>query len=411
MPLFAYLDAGETWHLAKMALLFVGACAGHAALLLAGLNWLYAQPLPHRLLSYTRKGDALLILAGPLLFAFLFGVQHWLSLDPERSPALGVAFTAYLVLCCGIGYGVVPVVTLRRLLRREPAAVLEHRGEVVDVAAALGYKPAGDGKYRLAARLPFNQVFQVEFVERTLRLPRLPAAWDGLTILHLTDLHFCGTPDRHFYRHVLERCRAWGEPDLVAVTGDVVDGKRHHRWVVPLLGRLRWKVAGLAILGNHDQWYDPTLTRRRLRRIGLRVLDNRWEVLEVRGQPLVVVGHEGPWFRPGPDLTDCPPDVFRLCLSHTPDNIKWARRHGIDLVLAGHVHGGQIRFPVVGSVLVPSRYSRKYDCGTFDEPPTLMHVSRGLAGQHPLRYNCRPEVTLLVLRAAGASVDRPHERV
>jgi predicted MPP superfamily phosphohydrolase len=70
----------------------------------------------------------------------------------------------------------------------------------------------------------------------------------------------------------------------------------------------------------------------------------------------------------------------------------------MDLMLAGHVHGGQIRFPIVGSVLVPSRYSRKYDCGTFDEPPTLMHVSRGLAGQHPLRYNCRPEVNLLVLR-------------
>jgi predicted MPP superfamily phosphohydrolase len=74
-------------------------------------------------------------------------------------------------------------------------------------------------------------------------------------------------------------------------------------------------------------------------------------------------------------------------------------------MLAGHVHGGQIRFPLLGSVFVPSRYGRRYDCGTFEEPPTVLHVSRGLGGQQPLRYNCRPEVTLLVLKAGRPSPD------
>jgi predicted MPP superfamily phosphohydrolase len=68
-------------------------------------------------------------------------------------------------------------------------------------------------------------------------------------------------------------------------------------------------------------------------------------------------------------------------------------------MLAGHNHGGQIRLPGIGSIFVPSRYSRKYDCGIFHEPPTLLHVSRGLSGQQPLRYNCRPEVTRIVLRS------------
>jgi predicted MPP superfamily phosphohydrolase len=99
-------------------------------------------------------------------------------------------------------------------------------------------------------------------------------------------------------------------------------------------------------------------------------------------------------------LKGCPEDGFRLCLSHTPDHLPWARRHGIDLMLAGHVHGGQIRLPVIGSVFVPSRYGRRYDCGTFHEPPTLLHVSRGLGGEEPLRFNCRPEVTKLILRPA-----------
>jgi predicted MPP superfamily phosphohydrolase len=196
----------------------------------------------------------------------------------------------------------------------------------------------------------------------------------------------------------MDQCNAW-QPDLIAFTGDLIDTKRHHRWIVPVLGRLRWRVAAFAILGNHDSWFEHALARRRLRRVGMRVLGNGWEQIEVRGEPLVVVGHEGPWFRPGPDLGACPPDVFRLCLSHTPDNLPWARRNRIDLMLSGHNHGGQIRLPVVGSVFVPSRFGRRYDCGVFHEPPTLLHVTRGLGEEHPLRFNCRPEVTKLVLRA------------
>ena len=69
---------------------------------------------------------------------------------------------------------------------------------------------------------------------------------------------------------------------------------------------------------------------------------------------------ETPWFKPAPDLSQCPPNVFRLCLSHTPDTMPWARRNKIDLMLAGHVHGGQIRFPILGATFVPSRFSRRF---------------------------------------------------
>ena len=76
-------------------------------------------------------------------------------------------------------------------------------------------------------------------------LPQLPDAWDGLTILHLTDLHLCGTPDRAVLSlrdGTLHEARV---PDLVALTGDVVDSEWHHRWIVPVLGRLRWKLGRL----------------------------------------------------------------------------------------------------------------------------------------------------------------------
>jgi predicted MPP superfamily phosphohydrolase len=378
-------------------LLLAGASVGHAFLMIVSLNILYAWPLPHRLLKYTRKIDLLVIAAGPALFAYALDLLGTGRLTWEPG-SVRFYLAPYAVACAVVGFVVAPVCEVFYLLRRRAPQLVAQRGEVVDVARKLGYAPAGMGKDAPLCRLPGNQVFQVEFTDKTLALPALPAAWDGLTILHLTDLHLCGTPDRTFYHVVMEHCLRGGVPDLIAMTGDVVDSDWHHRWIVPVLGRLRCQVAAFAILGNHDYWRDVGLIRRRLRRIGMHVLANTWEVHDVRGVPMAVIGHEGPWFEPPPDLTGCPDDVFRLCLSHTPDNIAWARRHKIDLVLAGHVHGGQIRLPLLGSVFVPSRYSRRFDCGTFYLPPTVMHVGRGLAGQHPLRFFCRPEVTRLVLR-------------
>jgi predicted MPP superfamily phosphohydrolase len=301
-----------------------------------------------------------------------------------------------------IGLVWVPFLSVWRRWQGVPAALISNHTQTIDVAAQLGYKPVGQSKYRRLAAMSFNEVFRVDLAERSLVLPRLPTAWNGLTVLHLSDLHLSGTPDRLFFRHVFQHCRDW-EPDLIAITGDIVDSEWHHRWVLPLLGQLRWRLAAFAILGNHDSWFDHRGIRRRLQRLGMHVLGNGWQQIEVRGEPLVVIGHEGPWFRPAPDLTACPANTFRLCLSHTPDNIRWAQRHGVDLMLAGHNHGGQIRFPFIGSVLVPSRYGRRYDCGTFHEPPTVLHVSRGLGGRQPLRINCRPEVTKLVLQAATTS--------
>ncbi len=378
-----------------LVLLFAGACLGHLVLMIVSHNWWYGLALPRYSGTIIHLGHGLLIAAFPLLLGWAFG---W---DLHDLPWLSSEFTwtqlatLYVLVCIAVGCIALPLNTVVRLLRRDPS--LDKQGRVLDVAKYLGWRPLGDSRKRLLARLPGNEVFQVELVERTLRLPRLPAAWDGLTILHLSDLHFLGTPARDYFQFVMDRCAEW-QPDLVVLTGDIVDSSRHMRWIVPVLGRLRWRIAAFAILGNHDHWLETSYIRRRLGRLGMIVLPNTWRQVEVRGEPLVVIGHEGPWLKPGPDLTACPREPFRLCLSHTPDNIRWARWAGIDLMLSGHVHGGQVRFPLFGSVLVPSRYGRRYDCGVFDEAPTLLHVSRGLSGDYPLRYLCRPEVTLLTLR-------------
>src|SRR5262249_1945053 len=160
------------------------------------------------------------------------------------------------------------LVTTQRLLRRRPAVLVSNHTRMIDVAAELGDSPVGDGRYSKLTRLPGNQIFQVEFSERTLTLPRLPEALDGLTILHLSDLHMCGTPDRVFFQYVIDRCNEWN-PELVAVTGDITDGKWHHRWIGPTLGRLRWQVGAFAILGNHDFWHVPDMIRQQLEHLDM----------------------------------------------------------------------------------------------------------------------------------------------
>ena len=74
-------------------------------------------------------------------------------------------------------------------------------------------------------------------------------------------------------------------------------------------------------------------------------------------------------------------------------------------MLAGHTHGGQVRLPWIGAIVAPSRHGVRYASGTFFEPPTVMHVSRGLSAEKPLRWNCAPELTKLTLRSPETVVD------
>jgi predicted MPP superfamily phosphohydrolase len=416
MELLAFAPISSPWAL----LLFAGALVGHLVLLVASHNHWYGKPLPPLLTDAVQLLHGFLVLAGPLVFVWAGGFDLWpLVLEPNG--ITGWLLAIWLVLCWLAAFVGLPIDTLLRVLRPRPRALASNHTTRINVARELGRRPMGRSKFGFLGYLPGNELFHLDIIERTLVLPHLPAEWDGLTILQITDLHMSGTPDRVYYEYITERCAALN-PDLVAVTGDLVDGIRLQRWLEPVLGRLTWKEHALAILGNHDLWYNPERTRRRLRRLGMRVLGNGWEVIEVRGLPLLVIGHEGPWVEPEPDLAQCPPPlarkdgtdlegVFRLCLSHTPDNIRWAQAHRIDLMLSGHVHGGQVRLPLFGAIVVPSRYGRRYDAGVFEEGPTLLHVCRGISGQQPLRYNCRPEVTLIVLRRAGGPRDTEHQAV
>jgi len=184
----------------------------------------------------------------------------------------------------------------------------------------------------------------------------------------------------------------------VIFAGDLLDTDEHHSWVQPLLGELSAKEGKFAILGNHDDHHEPERIRQELMSAGFQVLGNDWKQVTIRGEACTLIGHEGPWFPGSADLREAPAEPFRLLISHTPDNLPWAVAQHVNLMLSGHVHGGQIRLPIIGSIFVPSIYGRRYDEGVFEKEGTLIVVNRGLSGKEPLRFRCNPQIIELTLR-------------
>jgi predicted MPP superfamily phosphohydrolase len=273
----------------------------------------------------------------------------------------------------------------------------------VDVAQALGHAPVGKLSTRLAMRIPNNEICRLAMPEKTLRMVSLPPALDGLSIVHLSDLHFTGQLTRDYFDFVIDRANEMAG-DIVAVTGDIVDKEACLDWIPATLGRLRAKHGVYFILGNHDKRIrDTARLRKTLTSAGLVDLGGRAVALDINGGEIHLAGNELPWFPLRADADRFTPQareasVFRILLSHTPDQYLWARDRNYHLMLAGHCHGGQIRLPLLGPIVSPSRYGARYASGLFFETPTLLHVSRGLSGTHPLRFNCPPELAKLVLR-------------
>lgn len=371
---------------------------GHAAIWTALLNHLYGQALPKRFLKLWFWGTGLVILAFPLI-VYSIRIE---TKDSDMGPIpigigsdLGTIYTCGCVLFGGLAF---PVITAVRLLRQKPRTLLSEHTHTHDFWPVLGEACRGDGSYRSFTYLPFNGAFRVDVTELTLWLARLPLKLDGLSVLVLSDLHLHGSPSRQWYDAVFDELAKLPTPDVIALVGDYVDTDTHHQWLAPLLSKLKWNECGLVILGNHDKYHYPEQIRTQFANLGYRMLGNRWQEVTIRGERVIVIGNEMPWFRPAPDLASVPTDLFRLCLSHGPDQFVWAAQQGIDLTLSGHTHGGAIRIPVIGSIFIPCTTGRRYDAGVFEKGRSVLVVGRGLSGKEPLRFRCNPQVLRLILR-------------
>ena len=397
-------------------LLVLVAFIGNAALWVGVLNRSHGlgiwRPIIHActILSFA------MLAFGPVLCGLAVASAYPAILGPLSSavaPLMAVAtqspwfplVIAYAGLCVLWGGGTSILWLLSGLFNRPTKLLVSNHTIALDLASRL--RGADEVRFlgRLAAPLPGNQIHRLDVNEKTLSVPGLPAGLRGFSIAHLTDFHFSGRISAAYFREVVNATNDL-QPDLVAITGDIVDVASCIAWIPETLGRLVAPHGVWFILGNHDRRVDRTTLRKALGDAGLIDIGSSSRRLNIDGETVLIAGNELPWIGTAPavppvDDGDEDP-AFRVLLSHSPDQIGWARRHGFQLMLAGHTHGGQIRLPLIGAVLVPSLHGTKYAAGTFYEAPTLLHVSRGVSSLSPLRFNCPPELALLRLTRAAA---------
>jgi predicted MPP superfamily phosphohydrolase len=278
--------------------------------------------------------------------------------------------------------------------------------EVVAVDQVCAVPLALTSKCKIESRLPLNQLFELSVDIVDLPVVGLPVALDGYKVAQLSDIHLTGDVHPDFAGYAIQRANEWG-PDLMAITGDIIDKQSCIDWLGDIFGSAEATDGCYYVLGNHDtRIVDSWQTRQAMDSAGWTDLGSRSLRTSLRGVETLMIGNEHPWYE-RPIIEDKEGDEFRFLLSHSPDQIGWARKHRVELMLAGHTHGGQGRLPLAGPLLSPSYHGSRFASGDFYKAPTTMHVSRGLCGTHLLRINCRPELSLLRLRSPDAINGNP----
>jgi uncharacterized protein len=274
------------------------------------------------------------------------------------------------------------------------------RRSVVGLAALAGAGLTVEGFVR-EPQHPVTERIQV-------RLTRLPEGFQGFRIAQMTDIHFGPYMDRAGLERVVRLAQAF-QPDLVALTGDFVsrpfrqrnglEGARNAEPCADVFAR--WKgVPIIAVLGNHDHWNNADMVAGALAERGIRVLRNQANAIEKDGQRLWVVGIDDALERKADvpqSITEIPRTEATILLAHEPDFADYAARFPIDLQLSGHSHGGQVRVPGVGPIILP-QMARKYPTGLNRVGQLQVYTSRGIGVINPpVRLNCPPEVSLITL--------------
>lgn len=239
--------------------------------------------------------------------------------------------------------------------------------------------------------------------ELTLSFPDLPDAFEGTKIVQFSDLHidhfFDATPLKELVHLIQQQ-----EPDLICFTGDLMDEDGSELITsVSTLADLDAPLGKWAVLGNHDYRGDVRDVKEALDYSGFHLLLNESYVLEKNGQQLALTGVDDA-LTGHPNLATAlekvNPGTFTILLSHIPDYSLIAKHFSIDLQLSGHSHGGQIRLPWVGPILTPHGAKQFVD-GHYLVPDSALqlYVSRGVGTTVlPIRFLCRPEVTVMVLK-------------
>lgn len=239
----------------------------------------------------------------------------------------------------------------------------------------------------------------------------VPKAFDGFKILQISDLH-----NKEFGKNQSELMKYTKklQPDIIVVTGDLIDS---HRTDIAVSMEYISQAVKLApvyyVTGNHEKRSELyTTLEKQLLNAGVNLLDNRSILLERNQEEIALAGMGDPYLLPreyGRDailedilssVSSEVPAGFKILLSHRPELIDLYAKHGFDLVFSGHAHGGQFRLPGLGGVIAPDQgLFPKYTSGVIKKNQTSMYVSRGLGNSViPVRIFNRPELVVVTLK-------------
>ena len=252
------------------------------------------------------------------------------------------------------------------------------------------------------ARTALAEPNQLAVERHAIGLKRLPRELDGLKVVQLSDIHHSPFTGREQVLRAVEVANSL-QPDIIALTGDYVSHEREYvQPCAEMLGKLKARRGVYACLGNHDNWVDADLVTDLFTLAGIRVLNNEGLRFEDRGASFWLAGVQDTMV----GLEDLPlalagssAEEMKLLLAHNPVILRRAARAGVDLVLSGHTHGGQVTWRPERSA--SGRVRRRILRGLGRRGETQIYVTRGLGTVVlPVRYGCLPEVSLLTLRAA-----------
>ena len=262
------------------------------------------------------------------------------------------------------------------------------------VAGALACVAAGTG-----AKAVHNGFRLPDIVEVTLEFPDLPSAFDGYRVAHLSDLHVSAAARADRTTGVVRLVNAQS-PDLIAITGDLVDGTASRRLddVAPL-GKLRAADGVVGCTGNHEYFSGWGTWRVIFRSLGIRILENERVVVRRGEESLAIIGINDPASHDS-DIriaSDMVPDgAFRILLAHRPTHLAEHAACGVRLQLSGHTHGGA----VIGLDRLVARANEGHVRGLYNEQGVSLYVNSG-TGQwagFPTRLGVSPEITIITLR-------------
>ncbi len=240
---------------------------------------------------------------------------------------------------------------------------------------------------------------------------KLPPAFDGFTVCHLSDIH--NTLNRRLKNSIIAAIEN-NRPDIIAITGDLIDCRRtNYKTALDFVRQLLELAPVYYIAGNHETRLDRQkylAFEERLIQAGVNVLDNTSISLKKDSQEITLAGLKDPGFECEysseypqymrkylSGLTD---KQFSLLLVHRPELLKIYSEYGIDLVLSGHAHGGQIRLPYIGGLFAPGQgILPKITSGMHTEANTRLIVSRGIGNSlAPFRIFDHPEIIFITLK-------------